>query len=89
MAETPKAFIVQLLLEKGPLPEGESVDDYRYLDAGHIDSLGLIKFVFRLEEHFKVRLRPEDIDNEKFRTVGGLVSLIQAKAESSKNPIRR
>jgi acyl carrier protein len=81
MTENPKAFIVQLLLEKGPLPAGESVDDYRYLDAGHVDSLGLVKFVFRLEERFNIRIDPEDINSEQFRSVGGLSRLIESKVQ--------
>ncbi len=80
MTDTARDFIVQLLLEKGPLPDAANPDGYRYFDCGHIDSLGLIKFAFRIEERFNVRFLPQDIASEQFRTVGGLVGLIQSRS---------
>lgn len=74
-----RQFIVELLLEKGPTPEGAAFDDYRYLDVGHINSLAFIKFVLRLEERFGIRFSDVDIGGEEIRTVGGLVPLISAK----------
>lgn len=73
------AFVLELLLEKGPLPEGIEAASYRYVDTGHVDSLALIKFLFRLEERFGVRFTPEEINGEQIRTVGGLAGLIESK----------
>lgn len=78
--EAARGFILGLLQEKGPLPEGVEVDRYRYLDTGHIDSLGLIKFAFRIEEAFDLRFSPQEIASEEFRTVGGLARLVAARA---------
>lgn len=74
-----REFIVKLLLEKGAIPEGIAVDDYRYLDNGHIDSIGFIKFIFRVEEQFRVRFVEADIGGAEIRSVGGLVRLIATK----------
>lgn len=74
-----KNAIVGLLLKKGRLPDGIDVDDYRYLDEGHIDSLGMIKFIVEIEEKFGVSLTPEDIRSAELRSVGGLVSLVGKK----------
>jgi acyl carrier protein len=72
-------FVRQLLLEKGSLPEDTELDAYAYLDLGHIDSLALIKFLFRIEEHFSIQFSTDDILGLEIRTVGGLLRLIAAK----------
>ncbi|MBI2307771.1 MAG: acyl carrier protein [Rhodocyclales bacterium] len=74
-----REFIVKLLLEKGAIPVGVAVDDYRYLDNGHIDSIGFIKFIFRVEEQFRVQFSEADIGGTEIRSVGGLVRLVAAK----------
>lgn len=79
MTDHIRQFIVQLLLEKGPLPETIAIDDYCYFDAGHIDSLGFIKFIFRIEEQFHIQFLPNEIGGTEIRTVGGLVRLIDLK----------
>ncbi|MBS1159860.1 MAG: uncharacterized protein H6R15_2279 [Proteobacteria bacterium] len=76
MTDTIRQFIIQLLLEKGPLPSATPIGDYSYLDSGHIDSLAFIKFVFRLEEQFGIQLAESDIVSPRIRTVDGLAGLI-------------
>jgi len=70
--------ITDLLQEKGRIPVAD-VGSYNYVDSGHIDSLGLIKFFIRLEEKFDVDITPADIANRDIRTVAGLAALIERK----------
>lgn len=77
------AFIVQLLEEKGALPDPEALWTYAYLDRGHIDSLGFIRFVFRIEERFGIRFSESELLSESIRTVGQLVELVQQKRAHS------
>lgn len=74
-----RQYIVQLLQEKGSIPEAKDIDDYCYLDTGHIDSLGFIKFIFRVEEQFHIQFLQNEIGGTEIRTVGGLMRLIQGK----------
>ncbi len=79
MMQDIRPFVLQLLLEKGPLPPEEAVDGYAYLDKGHVDSMGFIKFLFRLEERFNVRLTGQEISGDEVRTVAGMVELLARK----------
>lgn len=79
-----RTFIVQLLQERGPLPDEASIDTYRYLDTGHIDSIGFIKFIFRLEEQFGISFLAEEIGGDEIRTVDGLIRLISGKAQAGR-----
>jgi acyl carrier protein len=74
-------FVISLLERHGPLPV-ESDNErmaYRYLEVAHIDSFGLNEFVMEIEDQFNVALSPEDTQSEEFRSVGGLVELIDKR----------
>lgn len=76
-------FLIAMLEKKGPVPGANDAErlDYRYLDAGHIDSLGLIRFIMDIEDEFGVTLGPEDTESDEFRTVGGLAGIVAAKLD--------
>lgn len=76
-------FIVQLLEEKGTLPEPDAMLAYPYLRNGHIDSLAFIKFIFRIEERFAIRFSEADMLSEPIRTVGGLIGLVAGKCNQA------
>jgi D-alanine--poly(phosphoribitol) ligase subunit 2 len=72
-------FIISLLEKRGPIPLETDAEklNYRYLDMAHIDSFGLNEFIMEIEDQFNITLSPEDAQSEEFRSVGGLVQLIQ------------
>lgn len=72
-------YIRRQLEKKAPLPSENALSAYRYLDHGHVDSLGLIKFIFEIEDEFQIQFSPEETQSDEFRTVGGLASLIRSK----------
>jgi acyl carrier protein len=74
-----RQFVIQLIKEKGALPSGVETDTINYIDSGLIDSIGIIKFVLQIEARFDVEFSESDIESETFRTIGGLVSMIQKK----------
>lgn len=79
-------FIVQLLEEKGAVPDPAALPAYRYLDVGHIDSLAFIKFIFRIEERFGIRFSEAEMLGDRMKTVGALVALIEEKCDRSPAP---
>ncbi len=80
-----RRFVVATLELRGnvPVETEQEIDSYRYLDLGHIDSFGLMRFVAELEDHFGVVFEPEHLQSQEFRTVGGVCHLI-ASLQSSK-----
>tara|TARA_R110002072_G_scaffold298816_1_gene473255 strand:- start:10398 stop:10643 length:246 start_codon:yes stop_codon:yes gene_type:complete len=81
MKETIKQFIIDELEKKQNLPSNIDIESYRYLDEGHIDSLGSMKFILTIEDKFGIELSQDDIVSELFRTIGGLVSIIDNKLQ--------
>jgi len=82
MTVSARNFILQLLQERGPIPAGD-IDAYNYIDSGHIDSLGLIKFFMRIENQFGIELSSEEMSATSIRTVGGITALIASKSTVS------
>lgn len=74
-----KNFIVSLLEKKQRLPECENIGSYRYLDAGHIDSLGIMNFILKIEERFNCEIGDNDLLSDQFQTVDGVVDIVLRK----------
>jgi acyl carrier protein len=76
-------FVVQLLKEKGAVPEPAAIPTYRYLANGHIDSLAFIKFIFLIEEQFGIQFTESEMIGDRVKTVGELIALIEEKLRQS------
>ena len=73
------SFITSLLEKKQRLPKCNDIGAYRYLEAGHIDSLAVMRFVINLEDHFNIEISEDDMLSEHFQTVDGLADIILSK----------
>jgi acyl carrier protein len=63
---------------KTALPERhEDALACHYLDAGLIDSLGIVLMVSELEDKLGVALSSEDMQSYEFQTVGGLIGIFE------------
>lgn len=51
-----------------------------YLDQGLIDSFGLIEMIMHFESTFDMRMDGDEMQQEEFRTIGGLINIIVAKS---------
>ena len=67
--------------KKSPLPDGFD-DESDFIRAGIVDSIGIIKFILELELKFGIEIDDIDIESEGFRSVQGLVSMINSKLNS-------
>ncbi|MFC1510873.1 acyl carrier protein [Candidatus Margulisiibacteriota bacterium] len=74
-------FLTGYLNDIMPIPykEEQSIRHYRYLDAGHIDSFGIVTFIVAIEERFGIALSAEDTESDGFRSVEGLMKIILGK----------
>ena len=77
----PIEFLREYLNEIKPLEMDEqSFLSYHYLES-HLDSFEIIQFIMAVEEEFGIQLNPEDTESEEFRTIEGLVNIIELKLE--------
>ena len=59
----------------------KKLNTLEYLHQGILDSLQLIHFIIVLEKKFKIKFTSKDKESADFRTVGGLVKIIQKKTK--------
>jgi acyl carrier protein len=78
MQDSIRTFVLALLEKKSRLPRGFN-DASDFLKMGIVDSVGIIKFILELESRFDIEITEADIESDEFRTVQGLVALIERK----------
>ena len=74
-----KSFVLTYFNSLKTLP-GDNEEDWlacEYLEEGVVDSMGIVEMVAELESTFKIRFSAEDMQSDEFRTVGGLIGLIE------------
>jgi acyl carrier protein len=54
-------------------------DDASLIDAGVVDSFGLIALVIHLEEEFGVKVNPEEATADRLRSVSSIADYIETK----------
>ncbi len=72
-------YVSGLIQKKGKLPVGSNLAEFNYIDSGYVDSIAIIKFVLDIEAKFEIEISEEDMLSPQFRTIGGLVRLIESK----------
>lgn len=72
-------FVLDLIEKDAPIPEGISLESFNYIDTGYVDSIGVIKFVVDIETRFDIEISDMELESAEFRTVGGVVSMINRK----------
>jgi len=75
----PIDFLREYLNEIKPIEMDDNTFlKYRYLD-NHLDSFGIIQFIMAIEDEFGISLLPEDTESEEFRTIEGVIKIIESK----------
>lgn len=75
---TCRPYILRLLGKKARLPD-PLPDAFDFMRSGHVDSMGLIKFMLEIENEFGIELTEADLLQPAFRTVAGLVACVDAR----------
>lgn len=73
-----KDRVLAYLESKGGVP-GRTEEEklrFEYLNAGLIDSMGIVEMLQAFEAEFGVRFSPSHMQSVDFQTVGGLVRII-------------
>jgi acyl carrier protein len=77
--ERVRPFILRYVQKKAKLPQGIDLGCFDYIDAGYVDSMGIIKFVMDIESEFDIVITDEELNSYNFRTVDGVIALIEGK----------
>ncbi len=59
-----------------PLPTGGEALEVHYLDAGLIDSFGIVTMIGEFENALGITFSAEDMQSYEFQTIGGLIGIL-------------
>ena len=80
-----RAFIVNYVERTGKLPEGVDLDSFNFVQSGHIDSIGVFKFIIDLEATFDIEITDDELLLPQILTIGGLAAFVSAKRGARHN----
>jgi acyl carrier protein len=86
MKDSVREYVLAAVGRKAKLPADVDVETFNYIDSGYVDSIEIIKFVVDIEAKFNVEISDADLGSPEFRTVGGLVAIINRKMASGGRP---
>ena len=74
-------FLIKLLKKKRPIKKIflKDINNFNFIDSGHIDSLEIISFNFAIEKKFKIKFSHQELSSKKFKTVSSLAEIIKKK----------
>jgi acyl carrier protein len=50
---------------------------FNYLESDRIDSFEIIQLIVGIESEFKILIEANDTESDEFRTIGGLIKIIE------------
>jgi acyl carrier protein len=70
--------VIEILEQHNPIPGDNEAEKQacHYLEAGVIDSFGLVTLIDELEAAFSIRLDMDDMLSEEFESVGGMINVV-------------
>ena len=79
--------ILEFFKSKGEFPEKSENDivNYNYLEMGLIDSMELVEMIVLFEDKFKIKFSTENLQADEFRTIDGLIKLVNELSNEKKN----
>lgn len=77
-------LVLAHLTAKDELPADADLTTFDYVASGHVDSMGMIRFVLLIEEKLGIALDDAALLDPRFRTVGGLIDLLHALVTQKK-----
>lgn len=74
-----KTRVIEFFKSHGELPKMDhEVMGFNYLDSGLIDSMKLVEMIVIFEDKFKIKFTHEELQSNEFRTISGLINLINS-----------
>lgn len=81
-----KKRVIEFFNSCGELPKTDiEIIKFSYLDSGFIDSMKLVEMIVMFEDEFEIKFTHEELQSNEFRTIGGLINIINCHRESQEN----
>jgi acyl carrier protein len=82
--ENVKDFIIEYIQREYTIPDDIDIINLNFVDEGYVDSMGLVQFIFTLEDEFGISFSEDELQNPDIKVVGKLIAIVEAKMEGAK-----
>ncbi len=79
--EKVKEFIVDYIQREYTISEDIDIMELNYVEAGYIDSLGMIQFIAVIEDEFGISFSDDELTDPDIKVVGKLINMVVKKLE--------
>ena len=77
-----KEFVTEYIQREYTVSADVDIMALNYIEAGYIDSMGLLQFIATLEDEFNISFTDEDMSSPDIKVVGTLIAMIEKKIEA-------
>lgn len=77
-----KKFVTEYIQREYTVADDVDIMTLNYIEAGYIDSMGLLQFIATLEDEFGITFSDEEMSSPDIKVVGSLVAMIEKKVAS-------
>lgn len=74
-----KKYVTEYIQREYTVTDDVDIMALNYIEAGYIDSMGLLQFIATLEDEFGITFMDDDMNNPDIKVVGTLISMIERK----------
>ncbi len=79
-----KDFIIDYIQREYTVPSDVDIINLNFVEEGYVDSLGLVQFIYTLEDEFGITFSDEELQSPDITVVGKLISIVETKMEAEK-----
>lgn len=80
--ENVKEFVIDYIQREYTVPDDIDIINLNFVEEGYVDSIGLVQFIYTIEDEFGISFSDEDLQSPDVKVVGKLIALVQAKMEA-------
>jgi acyl carrier protein len=82
MNDRVKEFVLDYIQRDYTIDSSDTdIMNLNYVEAGYVDSVAMVSFIYSIEAEFGIRLTNDDLTNPDFKIVGKLIDLISRKID--------
>ena len=80
--ENVKDFIIDYIQREYTIPDDVDIIKLNFVEEGYVDSLGLVQFIYTLEDEFGISFSDDDLQSPDIKVVGNLIKIVESKMEA-------
>ena len=80
--ENVKDFVIDYIQREYTIPDDIDIINLNFVEEGYVDSLGLVQFIYTLEDEFGISFSDDDLQNPEIKVVGKLINIVESKMEA-------